>query len=128
VYIARSGGACLGSCPTYDVYVFSDGRVIFRGNGFTAAIGLRTKRIRPAQFQTLRMALEESHFFSAAGGGECVTDQPEVRIEMSLGEGIQSRAVDSGCRLDRLNLWQAVERIDEIAGVRTWAKQRGSRR
>jgi len=126
VYIARRGGACLGSCPDYDVYIFKDGRVAFRGNRFTAADGLRTKRIRRDQFQKLQAAIQESNFFSAPEPTECLTDQPAVSIEVNFGEGVRQRSVDSGCRSDRENLWPTVDMIDEIAGVGRWASQRGS--
>ena len=39
-WVAIAGGACSGTCPVYELYVFDDGRVIFLGKKFTGKTGV----------------------------------------------------------------------------------------
>lgn len=121
IYIARRGGECLGNCPTYDIYLFDDGRVVFRGVAHTAIVGTRTKKIAPEQFERIRHALFSTNLFQAPEATDCITDQPTVKIEADFGSGRRWRMVDSGCVSDRKNFWPTVELIDQIAGPREWA-------
>src|SRR5688572_23439045 len=46
-FVAIAGGACAGTCPVYEVYLFEDGRVIFAGKKFTGKVGVFRKQVTP---------------------------------------------------------------------------------
>ena len=122
VYILRSGGYCLGTCPAYDVAIFSDGQVVYRGLDNTAALGIRQGRITRNRFHALLKHMESSGFFEFPAGTECLTDFPTVRIEAVIDGVRRERTVDSGCHSEREALWPTVEAITRTAGVGRWAR------
>ena len=44
-WVAVAGGACSGTCPVYELYVFDDGRVIFLGKKYTGKTGVWKKQM-----------------------------------------------------------------------------------
>jgi len=125
-YIARIGGTCLGPCPDYEVYLFNDGRVIYRGNSHTTVSGIKRKNIPKERFEKLKSAIESSDLFQRPEAKDCLTDSPTVWIEADLGKGIRRRLVDFGCLSDRNTMWAVVELMDEIAGAQEWIQPHGN--
>jgi hypothetical protein len=122
-YVSLRGGQCLGPCPGYDVFIFSDGHVIFRGYFHTVMKGTRVTRIPKARYAELLQTLEEKRFFDAdRDHGECLTDQVAFQLT-AVSHGVaRRRLVDSGCESDSRNLWPAIESIPRIARVDRWAR------
>src|SRR6185503_1297034 len=52
-FVAIAGGACSGTCPVYELYVFSDGRVIFVGKKYTGKSGIWKKQMDPNVYAEL---------------------------------------------------------------------------
>ena len=46
-FIGISGGACSGTCPVYELYVFDDGRVVFIGPQGHGKGGVWNKQVEP---------------------------------------------------------------------------------
>ena len=46
-FLGVSGGACSGTCPIYELYLFDDGRVVFNGRKDTSKVGVRNKTVGP---------------------------------------------------------------------------------
>ncbi len=44
-FVAIAGGACSGTCPVYELYVFDDGRVMFLGKKYTGKTGVWKKQM-----------------------------------------------------------------------------------
>ena len=53
-FLAVEGGACLGTCPMYEIYVFENGRVLFNGREYTRARGVVESRIEPSGYTPSR--------------------------------------------------------------------------
>lgn len=53
---------CFGTCPVYEVNVFSDGEVIFKGKAHTAFEGIYRLPRDPEMFQTIKQLLDEARF------------------------------------------------------------------
>src|SRR3954462_6966321 len=52
-FVAIAGGACSGTCPGYELYVFYDGRLIFVGKKFTGKSGVVRKQMTPDVYAEL---------------------------------------------------------------------------
>src|SRR6185295_19897985 len=52
-FVAIAGGACNGTCPVYEVYVFNDGRVVFLGKKYTGKTGVWRKQVQPQAYDEL---------------------------------------------------------------------------
>src|SRR4051812_2669993 len=52
-FVAIAGGACAGTCPVYELYVFDDGRVIFVGKKYTGKSGVWKKQMEPNVYAEL---------------------------------------------------------------------------
>src|SRR5215510_12430825 len=52
-FVAIAGGACSGTCPVYELYVFDDGRVIFVGKKYTGKTGVWKKQMDKSVYAEL---------------------------------------------------------------------------
>ena len=52
-FVAIAGGACSGTCPVYELYVFNDGRVVFVGKKYTGKTGVSRKQMSPEVYAEL---------------------------------------------------------------------------
>jgi hypothetical protein len=99
-FVAVSGGACSGSCPVYDLYVFSDGRVIFVGREQTGRKGVMNKTIDPQIYTSLLTLIVRSDVFDKKiKRGSCLSGRPMLSVMRSTPDGQRMRVRDlnSGC-------------------------------
>jgi uncharacterized protein DUF6438 len=99
-FVAVSGGACLGTCPVYDLYVFSDGRVIFSGRKFTGKLGVMTKQISPDIYASLLTLIVRTDVLDKKlKRGSCLSDHPMLMVMRSTTDGqrVRVRDLNSGC-------------------------------
>lgn len=85
---------CFGTCPAYNVKVFSDGVIVFNGEAHTKFDGIYRLPKNKDLFQTILKLLDQSNFYEFkerygwAGEGEenlceqLVTDSPHTILSM----------------------------------------------
>src|SRR4051812_29910887 len=76
-FVAVAGGACSGTCPVYELFVFSDGRVVFLGKKYTGKTGQWKKQMDPSVYaelvtQVVRTGVLETDLKR----GTCLKDRP----------------------------------------------------
>jgi Domain of unknown function (DUF6438) len=57
---------CLGTCPSYTVTVFTDGKLEYVGRSFVKHKGARAGRVDAAQLAALEQAFKDADYFSLA--------------------------------------------------------------
>jgi len=129
-FISLQRTTCYGTCPAYSVVIRSDGHVIFKGQKFVSAIGMRTSQIPISDLQLLSIALKRISFDGLAssyatsedGCKEVWTDNPSLTIELRHKNSKKIVNYYLGCRglpiLGRL-AWLA-DTIDEVAQTSQW--------
>jgi len=95
-FVAVSGG----SCSVYDLYVFSDGRVIFVGRDQTARKGVATKTIDPQTYTSLLTLIVRTNVLDKKiKRGSCLSGRPMLSVMRSTPDGqrMRIRDMNSGC-------------------------------
>jgi hypothetical protein len=99
-FVAIAGGACSGTCPVYELYVFEDGRVVFLGKKYTGKTGVWKKQMDPnvyAELLTLvvRTGVLETDFKR----GTCLKDRPMLTIMRNEpdGQSMRMQTLNPGC-------------------------------
>ena len=99
-FVAIAGGACPGTCPVYELYVFDDGRVIFVGKKYTGKTGVWKKQMDPnvyAELLTLvvRTRVLETDFKR----GTCLKDRPMLTVMRNEpdGQSMRMQMLNPGC-------------------------------
>lgn len=99
-FVAVSGGGCSGTCPIYEVYVFSDGRVVFSGRKYTGKIGVFRKQLEPSVYTELVTYLVRSGVLETdLKRGTCLKDRPTLLVMRSNpdGQSVRTQTLNSGC-------------------------------
>jgi hypothetical protein len=101
-FVAIAGGACAGTCPVYELYVFSDGRVIFVGKKFTGKTGVWKKQMEPDVYAELLAAVVRSGVLdpdTRIKRGTCLKDRPVLTVMQSAkdGQSMLMQLLNSGC-------------------------------
>ena len=99
-FVAVSGGSCSGSCPVYDVYVFSDGRVTFIGRELTAKKGSFTKQMDPSVYtELLTLVVRTQVMEKKIKRGSCLSGRAMLMVMRSSPDGqrMRIRDLNSGC-------------------------------
>lgn len=100
-FVGINGGPCLGTCPVYELYVFSDGRVIFIGKEYTGYTGRATKTVAPSAYQELAVLMAKTGVLdSELKRGTCLSDHPHLTVmrgPTKEGSGVRMQELDSGC-------------------------------
>ena len=107
-FLSLSGGACLGTCPAYEIYLFESGRVIFNGREFTTTRGVVESRVDPAAYGELAKILDAHYAFARRLRIHCMTDHPNFNVFSSRAGRVRSATLDYGCRGHRPDL-EAIE-------------------
>jgi len=99
-FVAVAGGACSGTCPVYELYVFDDGRVIFSGKKFTGRTGINRKQIDKAAYAELATFIVRSGIMDEnVKRGTCLKDRPMLTVMRSNpdGQSVRMQSLNSGC-------------------------------
>ena len=101
-FVAIAGGACSGTCPVYELYVFDDGRVIFRGKKFTGKEGVWKKQVDKQAYGELLTQVVRSGVLdpeTKIKRGTCLKDRPMLSVMRSSpdGQGMLIQSLNSGC-------------------------------
>ena len=101
-FVAIAGGACSGTCPVYELYVFDDGRVIFRGKKFTGKEGVWKKQVDKQAYGELLTQVVRSGVLdpeTKIKRGTCLKDRPVLTVMRSApdGQSMHMQLLNSGC-------------------------------
>ena len=129
VYLARS--ACHGTCPVYEIEVFSDGRVRYTGEEHVKASGTHEARISPDAVRQLAAAMQAARFDTlrssyqdADDGCDMLhTDAPSITIGMKRGgrtTGVNYYGGCSGPTVPSARIRGLADTIDRIAGTQAF--------
>lgn len=125
--ITFSRGPCLGSCPIYQVDVYSDGLLIFKGRKFVSFIGVKRIQTNPNLFLSLKTAFKEAtkEPIDYLGCENFVTDNPTVEINYlgsaSYSEGYHNYGCTGYDGEDRL--LRVVKQFQELLPINEWIKK-----
>lgn len=110
--VSFSRGACYGSCPIYDFYIFPDDNFVFIGRAHVKKIGAYRGVLEKGTFQSLVNLVDNNNFLKLSRIGyfgeshsedatfKCglyKTDQPTVSIGVQLQESELSVTHNLGC-------------------------------
>jgi hypothetical protein len=111
-------GPCLGRCPEYQVDVYADGAVRFRGLRHVATMGEARGQLDEAQLATLTARFEAAQFQSFAGRYEHLdtSDLPLVIIAFQ-GRMVRHAHGDLGAPPE---LTQLEDDFDRLVGTKRW--------
>ncbi|MBU6367439.1 MAG: hypothetical protein KJT01_14595 [Gemmatimonadetes bacterium] len=123
-------GPCFGRCPEYEVGLFSDGRVQYRGGANSAVQGERTAQVPAAEVRRLHDALLAAGAALAdsaytVGHPQCTayyTDLPSVVLTVRTPGGLRRIVHDTGCQGAPPYLSTFPSRIDSLAGTAPWVR------
>jgi len=129
--LSFSRTACFGQCPVYQVYIFSDGVVVYNGEANVEKSGVHKFKFSPDIFTRLIQVLDEANFNAFQkqyGWGEennCKsirTDNPSISIKFQYAGTIKSIDHYLGCRgfPREQELKQLEKKIEEIIGIKQY--------
>lgn len=82
--------ACYGKCPVFDVKVYSDGRVLYRGEANVEKMGFYETEIDTSQLDLLFSESERAAFFTLRShyptNNQKITDLPQTVTYLKRGE------------------------------------------
>lgn len=124
--------ACYGSCPVYELTIFSDGRVEYNGKQFVRKTGKATGQISRKQLEELVMEFTNVYYFNLPtsferGSKHCpqfATDHPSAITSIAWQGKSHSITHYHGCRgSNALELLRKLEdEIDKVVNVEQWTK------
>jgi len=102
-YVSLQVEGCANKCPSFEIYVFSNGRMTFRSNNqYTAARGTQYKSGMPDVYNKISKYLAESGAFNAQA--ECAeknADTSMATAQASKDSQLQKSTWSSSCAAQR---------------------------
>jgi len=99
-FVGIAGGACLGTCPVYELYVFDDGRVVFSGKKNTSKSGVFNKQMEKSVYAELLATIVRTGVLDdAIKRGTCLSDRPMLTVMRSApgGQTVRTASLNTGC-------------------------------
>ena len=101
-FVAIAGGACSGTCPVYELYVFDDGRVVFVGKKDTGKTGVWKKQMDKEVYGELLATVVRSGVLDPENKlkrGTCLKGRPVLTVMRNAPDGQSMHLVllNSGC-------------------------------
>src|SRR5688572_23545757 len=119
-FVALSGGACLGGCPVYEIFVFESGRIVFNGKEHTARAGFVERLTMPSAYFELRKLLAVGRAFSRRFHLGCRLDHAGFEVGAVEGERVRAGYLNYGCfnQVDDLDaITQAFIRVADVSSL-----------
>lgn len=112
--------ACYGTCPVYSVEIHGDGTVIWNGERYVKAMGVRRYRIPVAKVRALAARFRAARFYSALEAYEGgVTDLPSANLTLTWGGVSKSVRDYAGLMAGMPHAVHDLEiAVDEAAGTK----------
>jgi hypothetical protein len=122
-FIGVSGGACSGTCPIYELYLFDDGRVVFNGRKDTSKVGVRNKQIGPEVYaEMLTMFVKTKVLDKEIKRRTCLKGRSMLIVMRSASDAgdVRTVSLNSGCE-GHADLVREIEgRFIDSTGVAAW--------
>lgn len=99
-FIGISGGSCSGTCPVYELYVFDDGRVVFRGRKDTTRTGTWKKQVSPEAYrELLAMLIKTGVLDEEIKRRTCLKGRSTLTVLRSISDkgDVRTVTLNSGC-------------------------------
>jgi hypothetical protein len=99
-FVAIASGSCAGNCPVYELYVFSDGRVVFLGKKDTGRLGVSRKQISPEGYtELLRTITRHQVLEKNIKRGTCLEGRPMLTVMGSTpdAQSMITQSLNPGC-------------------------------
>jgi hypothetical protein len=101
-FVAIAGGACSGTCPVYELYVFDDGRVVFVGKKYTGKTGVWKKQMEPNVYAELLATVVRTGVLDPEAKikrGTCLKDRPVLTVMRNSpdSQSMLMQLLNSGC-------------------------------
>ena len=118
---------CYGTCPSYSLQIYEDGRVVYEGKEFVKKTGLAEGRIEKKAVEDLVAEFIKLNYFGLKKKPDCPnswTDFPSTMT--SLNWHGRHNAVDhyQGCEGSDLlkELTKLENKVDEVVNTAQWVK------
>jgi len=119
--------SCYGTCPSYKVIAYRDGRIHYEGKDYVTTKGKRISAISPRQFAILTKKIEEIGFFSLNNEYSSITD-PDGSITVVTDQPTYITTVTKGAVTKKVEnyyggpkrLYEFEQLIDEITNSAQW--------
>lgn len=122
-FLGVSGGACSGTCPIYELYLFDDGRVVFNGRKDTSKVGVRNKTVAPEVYaEMLTMFVKTKVLDKEIKRRTCLKGRSMLIVMRSASDAgdVRTVSLNSGCE-GHADLVKEIEgRFIDAAGVAAW--------
>lgn len=124
-------GMCFGYCPSYFIYIFEDGEIVYHGSGTVALKGGKRKKADPALFHAIMKILERNQFdtlaprywpeFDVCGEGY-FTDSGQIHLTLSTKGRSKNVIYDYGCHSspDAERILAITEGLQSVIPVANW--------
>lgn len=131
--IALERSRCYGSCPSYKIEIYGDGKFIYQGKDFVKTKGKVTGTVTTEQLEQIISEVEKARFFSMRSSYEkegcttMATDSPWVYTSIQINKKKKSISHYTGCDggnkqfssgLQRLKKLE--DKIDAIVNIEKW--------
>jgi len=122
-FIGVSGGACSGTCPVYELYLFDDGRLVFNGRKDTSKVGVWKKQLGPEVYTELLTTIVKTQVLeNEVKRKTCLKGRSMLIVMRSASQAGDARAVtlNSGCE-GHTDLVKRIEgQFIDSTGVAKW--------
>jgi len=122
-FIGISGGACAGTCPIYELYLFDDGRVVFSGRKDTKKTGVWKKQVGAEIYaELLTMFVQTKVLDEDIKRKTCLKGRSVLTVMRSASDAGDVRRVllNSGCEGYADLVKQIEGRFIDSTGVAEW--------
>ena len=99
-FVGISSGSCNGTCPVYELYVFSDGRVVYSGRKDVSRMGVFRKQVAPEVYaELLSMLVRTKVLDDEIKRKTCLKGRSVLTVMRSASDAGDVRTVlmNSGC-------------------------------
>lgn len=116
---------CFGTCPSYEVTIHGNGKVIFEGKEFVDHKGTAEGEISQKNLNQLLELIKEIDFMRIPSDPDCeswATDHPSVFLTIEIGDERNGITHYKGCRgfAHEEELYKLEVAIDSLSGAERW--------
>jgi len=122
-FVGVAAGACLGTCPIYELYVFDDGRVVFLGKKYTGKSGVFNKQVEKSVYGELLATIVRTGVLDdSIKRGSCLTDHPMLTVMRSTpgGQSVRTQILNTGCEGHADIAKQIEKQFIDFTEVESW--------
>jgi len=122
-FVGISSGRCDGNCPTYEIYLFDDGRVVFSGRKDTRRSGVWRKTVSPDVYADMLTTIIRTKVLDEdIKRGTCLKGRSVLTVMRSNSDNgdVKTVLLNSGCEGYADLVKQIEGPFIEGTGVASW--------